>query len=233
MKFGLRTQLMSALREGKEDEFIDSLSPADKVEMMRDLDTFADPSLRAVDASFMFDKYNVYTDITKMTLTQFIMLEHTLQSEVISESDIASIVIRPKDEPEFDNTNQEVEDSLINSIYEEEAESVAFIIKSMLHNRDYILFTKFDGVLYTKIEKEESVEEDEDEDNGPDPFVQRWFWYSIVRSLANEDLQKFQFVYDMRMSDVLVELAYKAQLNERMENERRAEEARSRAYSRR
>lgn len=201
--------------------------------MMRDLDTFADPSLRAVDASFMFDKYNVYTDITKMTLTQFIMLEHTLQSEVISESDIASIVIRPKDEPEFDNTNQEVEDSLINSIYEEEAESVAFIIKSMLHNRDYILFTKFDGVLYTKIEKEEDVEEDEDEDNGPDPFVQRWFWYSIVRSLANEDLQKFQFVYDMRMSDVLVELAYKAQLNERMENERRAEEARSRAYSRR
>jgi hypothetical protein len=46
--------------------------------------------------------------------------------------------------------------------------------------------------------------------------------------LANEDLQKFDFVYSMKMSDVLIELAYRTQLNQRIENERRAEEARRR-----
>jgi hypothetical protein len=82
-------------------------------------------------------------------------------------------------------------------------------------------------VIYNRYELEEG-EEEEGEPEEPDPFTERWFWYSIVRTLANEDLQKFQYVYDMKMSDVLVELAYRVQLSKRIEAERRAEESRRR-----
>ena len=81
-------------------------------------------------------------------------------------------------------------------------------------------------MIYNRYELEEGEEEEEPEE--PDPFTERWFWYSIVRALANEDLQKFQYVYDMKMSDVLVELAYRVQLSKRIEAERRAEESRRR-----
>ena len=188
-------------------------------------DALNEGSFRAIDASSIADRYNVCTDILKMSLTQFILLEHAIKSD-FNESLIASIIIRPKDEVEFDNTDQEQEEKLIDSIYEEDAVAVSHIIKSMMHNREYLLFTKFEGVIYSRIEPTEG--EEEEDESEPDTFNERWFWYSIVRTLANEDLTKFQFVYDMKMSDVLVEMAYRVQLSRRIDAERRAEEARRR-----
>jgi hypothetical protein len=160
-----------------------------------------------------------------MSLTQFILLEYAIKAD-FDESKIASICIRPKDEVEFDNTDQEREEEHLTKLYEEDAPVIQMVTKSLMHNREYVLFTKFDGVIYNKVEPSEDEEEDEPE--APDTFNERWFWYSIVRALANEDLQKFDFVYSMKMSDVLIELAYRTQLNQRIENERRAEEARRR-----
>ena len=225
MRFGLKLKMAAAAKEDKLDVFFEEISAPEKLDVIRAAEGIDEGSFRAVDASSIADRYNVYTDILKMSLTQFILLEHAIKAD-FDESRIASIIIRPKDESEFDNTNQENEESLINSIYEEDAIAVSYIIKSMMQNRDYILFTKFDGVIYNKIEPIEG-EEDEEPDE-PDTFNERWFWYSIVRALANEDLTKFQFVYDMKMSDVLVELAYRVQLAKRIEAERRAEEARRR-----
>ncbi len=192
---------------------------------MNAADAVEEGSFRAIDASSIASRYNVYTDVLNMSLTQFILLEYAIKAD-FNESLIAKTVIRPKDEPEFDNTDQEKEEALISSIYEEDAIAVSYIIKSMMNSREYVLFTKFEGVIYNRYELEEGEEEEEPEE--PDTFTERWFWYSIVRALANEDLQKFQYVYDMRMSDVLVELAYRVQLSKRIEAERRAEEARRR-----
>ena len=228
MKFGLRVKIANAISENRFDEFIEEISPLEKLDIIRQLSEADDASFRTVDASSICDRYTVYTDVLKMSLTQFILLETSIKS-LASESDIALIIIRPKDELEFDNTDQEKEEELISSIYEEDGMAISYIIKSMLNNREYILFTKFDGVIYNKVEKSDEDEDEEDEvvDSSID-FNERWFWYSIVRSLANEDLTKFQFVYDMKMSDVLVELAYRVQLAQKNENERRAEEARRR-----
>ena len=225
MKFRLKLKLTEAVKQDKLNQFLYELNPADHIDLMRDIDNVLDPTLRAVDASSLHERYEVYTDVLKMTLTQFITLDYAMRGD-IDEAQIASIIMRPKGEEEFDNTNQEVEEQNIERILDEDAGCVLYIIKSMMHNRDWVLFTKFEGVLYSKIE----VEEGEEEDGEPadDEFTSRWFWYSIVRSLANEDLQKFQFVYDMRMSDVLVELAYRVQLQKRIEAEQRAQEARMR-----
>lgn len=226
MKFGLKLKLIDAIKQDGLEKFLSDISPGEHVDVMRGIDALADPTLRAVDASSLYERYNVFTDILKMSLTQFILFEHAIKSE-FNESVIASICLRPKDEVEFDNTDQEREEEHLTELYEEDAVAIQMIIKSLMHNREYVLFTKFDGVIYSKIEKSDEDEEDEEPD-APDPFNERWFWYSIVRALANEDLQKFDFVYSMKMSDVLVELAYRVQLNQRIENQRRAEEARRR-----
>ena len=225
MKFGLKLKMMDAVREDRLDKFLSDIPILERLDVMNAADAVEEGSFRAIDASSIASRYNVYTDVLNMSLTQFILLEYAIKAD-FNESLIAKTVIRPKDEPEFDNTDQEKEEALISSIYEEDAIAVSYIIKSMMNSRDYVLFTKFEGVIYNRYELEEGEEEEEPEE--PDTFTERWFWYSIVRALANEDLQKFQYVYDMRMSDVLVELAYRVQLSKRIEAERRAEEARRR-----
>lgn len=225
MKFGLKLKLVEAIKSDSLEKFLSDISPGEHVDVMRGIDALTEPTLRAVDASSLYDRYNVFTDILKMSLTQFILLEYAIKAD-FDEAKIASICIRPKDELEFDNTDQEREEEHLTKLYEEDASVMQMITKSLMHNREYVLFTKFDGVIYNKVEPSEDEEEDEPE--APDTFNERWFWYSIVRALANEDLQKFDFVYSMKMSDVLVELAYRTQLNQRIENERRAEEARRR-----
>lgn len=225
MKFGLKLKLVEAIKSDSLEKFLSDISPGEHVDVMRGIDALTEPTLRAVDASSLYDRYNVFTDILKMSLTQFILLEYAIKAD-FDEAKIASICIRPKDELEFDNTDQEREEEHLTNLYEEDASVMQMITKSLMHNREYVLFTKFDGVIYNKVEPSEDEEDDEPE--APDTFNERWFWYSIVRALANEDLQKFDFVYSMKMSDVLVELAYRTQLNQRIENERRAEEARRR-----
>jgi hypothetical protein len=224
MKFGLKLKMMDAVREDRLDKFLSDIPILERLDVMNAADAVEEGSFRAIDASSIASRYNVYTDVLNMSLTQFILLEYAIKDD-FNESLIAKTVIRPKDEPEFDNTDQEKEEALISSIYEEDAIAVSYIIKSMMNSREYVLFTKFEGVIYNRYELEEGEEEEPEE---PDTFTERWFWYSIVRALANEDLQKFQYVYDMRMSDVLVELAYRVQLSKRIEAERRAEEARRR-----
>lgn len=226
MKFGLQSRLFQAVVDGKSEEFVASLTPAEKIEVIRSLDNDIDGKNGLFDASSMYEKYTIYTDVLKMTLTQFIYLEYALKAGRAFANEVAAIIIRPKDEVQFDNTNQLAEENLSAMIDEEEYDGVSQIIQSMLRTRDYVLFTKFEGVVYNKLEPSEDEEE---EKTGDVDFNERWFWYSIVRTLANEDLQKFQFVYDMRMSDVLVELAYRIQLAKKTENEQRAEEARNAA----
>jgi hypothetical protein len=225
MKFGLKLKLVDAIKNDRVEEFTKEIGAEERVDVMRGVDALTDPTLRAVDASYLYERYNVFTDILKMSLTQFILLEYAIKAD-FDESKIASICIRPKDEVEFDNTDQEREEEHLTKLYDEDASVIQMVTKSLMHNREYVLFTKFDGVIYSKVEPSEDEEDYEPE--APDTFNERWFWYSIVRALANEDLQKFDFVYSMKMSDVLVELAYRTQLSQRIENERRAEEARRR-----
>jgi hypothetical protein len=124
MKFGLKLKMVDAIKSGKIDEFIQEISPGESVDVMRAIDELSSDSFRAVDASSLSDRYNVYTDILKMSLTQFILLEHTIKAG-FDESSIAGLIIRPKEEPEFDNTDQDKEDALVSAIYEEDAVAVS------------------------------------------------------------------------------------------------------------
>ena len=61
------------------------------------------------------------------------------------------------------------------------------------------------------------VEDEEDEDEVSTPidssFNQQWYWYSIVRSLAQEDIRRYEEIYMLKMNTVLPEMSYLAQRN--------------------
>lgn len=100
-------------------------------------------------------------------------------------------------------------------------------INKYLDDRDYVLFKQFAGVFYeVKDEEEEEVEEEQEEERTSENlFRQQWYWYSIVRSLAKEDITRYDEIYMLKMSTVLPEMSYLAQKDKIDGANRRKEQA--------
>ena len=239
MRFGTHIRLYDAIEQNDIENFVDSLSIEEQIEIERakmkiyPLPKSPDPEM----VRKMAQRYNLYTNILSMKLGQFIMLESQLRSKDPRDEIIASLIIRPKDELEYDNEDPEREERILNQIYEEQLLDVHSVIVSMMLNRDYTLFTKFSGVIYNKVEPSEEEPDDEPQNDdgkiGDEEFNSQWFWYRIVRELAQGDIRRFNDIYDLKMSVVMVELAFLAQKSI-LENARmRAEEARQKALYRR
>ena len=238
MRFGTHIRLYDAVSSDDYEEFVRNLGVMDKLEIMTARDEVY-PLPKSPDperVKKMSEKYNLYTNILSMKLGQFIMLESQIRSKNTRDEIIASLVIRPKDEMEYDNEDHEKEERILSEIMEEQLLDVHSVISTMMLNREYILFTKFSGVIYNRVEKdeeEEDLEEENDGKIGDDEFNSQWFWYRIVRDLAQGDIRRFNDIYDLRMSVVMVELAFLAQKSI-LENARmRADEARQKALYRR
>ena len=132
-----------------------------------------------------------------MSLGQFILLENAIKSSE-PEYNISSLIIRPIDEDRFDNEDFNKEEEILLNIIDEDFLDVYSVIQTMLLNRDYILFTKFSGVIYDKTEPKEEEEEDEYEEDQEVSHNSQWFWYKVVRALSNEDI-----TFKMDSSDLL------------------------------
>jgi hypothetical protein len=238
MKLKTHIDFIESIESNTYTEFVKGLSAIDKLDFINNQDKVypLPKSPDPVRVRNMSDKYNLYINILQMNLGQFIMLESQIRSSRKRDDIIASLVIRPKDELNFDNENQIREEEIIKTLLDEDVLDVHSVILSMMLNRDYILFTKFSGVIYNRIDdKEDEQEEEEDKTNqiGDDEFNSQWFWYKIVRQLANEDITMFDKIYELKMSVVMVELSFLAQKSI-LENARaRSEEARQRALYRR
>jgi hypothetical protein len=238
MKLKTHIDFIESIESNTYTEFVKGLSAIDKLDFINNQDKVypLPKSPDPIRVRNMSDKYNLYINILQMNLGQFIMLESQIRSSRKRDDIIASLVIRPKDELNFDNENQIREEEIIKTLLDEDVLDVHSVVLSMMLNRDYILFTKFSGVIYNRIDdKEDEQEEEEDKTNqiGDDEFNSQWFWYKIVRQLANEDLTMFDKIYELKMSVVMVELSFLAQKSI-LENARaRSEEARQRALYRR
>ena len=239
MRLGTHIKLIEALKEGTEEDFAKASSVKERVEVIKAKEEIY-PLPKSPDPNRvreMAKRYNLYTNILHMKLGQFIMLESQLRSSNSRDEVIAALVIRPKDEKEYDNENPQKEEALTKQLLEEHVLDIHSVITTMLLNRDFVLFTKFSGVIYNRVEpNEEEVEEEEEKNNGQigeEEFSSQWFWYRIVRELAQGDIRRFNDIYDLKMSVVMVELSFLAQ-KAILENARqRAEEARQRAIYRR
>jgi len=136
--------------------------------------------------------------------------------------------LRPKHHKEFDNQdpNDEVENE--KNILSSPVQDVYNAINKYLDNRDFVLFKQFSGVFYeiNDDEDEEDQEEEKQEDKtSQNLFHQQWYWYSIVRKLANEDITKYEEIYMLKMATVLPEMSYLAQREKIESTQRRQAQA--------
>ena len=61
--------------------------------------------------------------------------------------------------------------------------------------------------------EENETENKEESSTDESLFSQQWYWYSVVRMLANEDITKYDDIYMLKMSIVMPEMSYLAQKN--------------------
>ena len=196
---------------GTLERYYDSLSVYDKVEAIKTFRKIQEVGFDDAENS-IYSNYNVITNIESMVLGQFIMIEQIMNTQTdTKELQVLNLIVRPKDDQEFNYINSEVEQQHSKTIAQLDAIEGIQIFNKFVAQREETLFKKFKGVIYQ--EPDESIEEEEKEpDSSPEAqFGRMWYWYSIIRELAGEDILRQDQVNMLKMSKVFVELAYKIQ----------------------
>ena len=215
---------------------IESLEANKKLNLMRAIrDTYPLKMGNTV-SEYISNNFTLYDNVFDLVLGQFIMVEKILtgkfkfKNETDLELELATFLFRPKNEIEFDNEEPLKEQQIREEILNIPVQDFYNALNKFLENREYVLFKQFSGVFYESKDKEE-VETDEEkesqsygEDTGVD-FNQQWYWYSIVRTLAQEDIRRYAEIYMLKMSVVLPEMSYLAQKNKVEAAQQRAQAA--------
>jgi hypothetical protein len=201
-------------------EYISTLSPEDRVRTTRGIMDTYPLNVNGDVSETTKNKFNIYTDIMDLVLGQFIMLEQIITGKTKYATDaendlaIAQLILRPKHHNDFDNENAEDEAVNNEAILNTPVEDVYRILSKFFSNREFVLFKQFSGVFY-EIPDEDEYEEEEDRGTATSEqlFAQQWYWYSMVRLLAQEDITRYSEIYMLKMSTVMPEMSYLAQKN--------------------
>ena len=199
-------------------DYISTLSPEDRVSTTRSVVNTYPVEMKGNISDETKSKFNIYTDIMELVLGQFIMLEQIItgktkyDSEAENDLAIAELIIRPKHHTKFDNENAEDEEINKQAILDAPVEDIYRAVTKFLDNREFVLFKQFSGVFY-EIPDEEDTEEEEGDVTSEQLFSQQWYWYSMVRMLAQEDIRRYSDIYMLKMSTVMPEMSYLAQKN--------------------
>ena len=215
---------------------MDTLTPSKKLSILRSVkETYPLKGNLGV-TNKVTNRFKVYDNVFDLTLGQFIMIEQILtgkfkfKRESDMDIEIGSYLLRPLDEKDFDNTDPEKEKSIRSSIMDLPVEDFYSSINKFLKNRELVVFKQFSGVFYetpSEDEDDERKEVDTSEQTEAS-FNQQWYWYSIVRSLAQEDIRRYDEIYMLKMSVVLPEMSYLAQRNKIESAQQRAQAAMNR-----
>ena len=176
-------------------------------------------------------KFTVYTEPMSLVLGQFIMLEQIITGktkfETESENDLAlaELLLRPKHQQVFDNEDVKVESKNKQDILNTPVHEVYSVLSKFLDKREFVLFKQFAGVFYETPDEDLDEEDSESDKTGESLFNQQWYWYSMVRMLANEDVTKYDDIYMLKMSVVMPEMSYLAQKNKIESAQSRQQEA--------
>lgn len=209
---------------GTVENYYESLSVYEKLEAIRTFNKIRDAGL-GDETNSIYGNYNVITNVESMVLGQFIMVEQIMNTQTdTKELQVLNLIVRPKADKEFNYVNQEDEQKHSKEIAQLDAVEGIQIFNKFIASREETLFKKFKGVIYQ--EPDESITDEEKEpDNSPEAqFGRMWYWYSIIRELAGEDILRHDQVNMLKMSKVLVELAYKIQKGRIEYNRQRREE---------
>ena len=225
--------LMSYIeRKYSPEEYVDSLKPLEKLDFIRSsVETYPIQDHTKHPTSVLNSK-NVFYKIDELVLGQFIMLEQIITGKTKLadhrvDLEIAKLIIRPKNHKEFDNENLEDEINNQKDILSYDVREVYYILNKFINRREQTLFTEFSGVFYDTPDPDSDTKDKEEieEKTSDMVFSQQWYWYSIVRMLANEDITKYNEIYMMPMSTVLPEMSYLAQKSKIDSSKQRQDQA--------
>lgn len=199
-------------------KYLDLLEPHEKIEAIRDISV-----VYPIDRNNKIDKetlisFKCYSTINELILGQFIMIEQIITGKVNYESsahndlELAKLIMRPNHHEVFDNDDVDDEDLNQQKILDTDVRQVYAVLQRFLDDREYVLFKQFKGVFY-EVNEGEAPEEDIQEKTGEALFEQQWYWYSMVRLLAKEDITRYNDIYMLNMSVVMPEMSYLAQKN--------------------
>lgn len=212
--------------------YLDNLNPLERLEMARDIEVTYPIESRSRISKYIEDNFNVTRVVDEAVLGQFIMLEQIITGKTKFSKDyerdltFAKLILRPKHHKEFDNENTEDEAENEQMILSSPVQDVYDAINQYLDNRDYVLFKQFSGVFYeARDDEDEQGSEEEEQKTAENLFRQQWYWYSIVRQLAKEDITKYEEIYMLRMATVLPEMSFLAQREKIESAHRRQAEA--------
>lgn len=201
--------------------YLGSLDPAERIEVTRSIAEVY-PLNNTIEGHFdALDKFKCYTSIDELVLGQFIMIEQIITGKTNYESssendfELAKLIMRPKNNIIFDNEDLEAEKQNADNILNTSVLEVYSVLQKFLTNREFVLFKQFKGVFY-ELPDEDDEDEDEKQEfekTGEALFQQQWYWYSMVRMLAKEDITKYDEIYMLKMSTVMPEMSYLAQKN--------------------
>jgi hypothetical protein len=198
-------------------EYISTLSPEDRVRTTRDIMATYPINMKGDISEATKKKFNIYTDIMGLVLGQFIMLEQIITGKTKYATDaendlaIAQLILRPKHHNDFDNENTEDEAVNDEAILNTPVEDIYRILTKFLDNREFVLFKQFSGVFYEIPDEDEEAEEEKGTATAEQLFSQQWYWYSMVRMLAQEDITRYSEIYMLKMSTVMPEMSFIAQ----------------------
>jgi hypothetical protein len=158
----------------------------------------------------------VYTGIESLVLGQFIMLEQIITGKTklpdhLIDFEMAKLLIRPSNHIVFDNEDPKQEKANEQDILDMDVLEVYWVLDRFIQNRNKTLFEDFSGVFYDAPNEGEEEEQTQEEKTSEMLFSQQWYWYSIVRMLAQEDITKYAEIYMLNMSTVLPEMSFLAQ----------------------
>ena len=161
------------------------------------------------------DEFNIADDIYEMVFGQFIMSERALTAGLeYNESlyNLAVAILRPKGDIIFDNTDKVKEEANIKLIMEQHAKDVLEECNEFSKKRNKFVKEDFKGVFYKADDEIEETDNEEDEDVEPESFEDKfnkdWYWYTIVNSLADNNILNHEPVLMMKMRDVAPHLSY-------------------------
>lgn len=178
------------------------------------------------------DNFNYNVTVQDLVLGQFIMVEQIITGKTKLpdyevDLEILKLILRPKHHDIFDNDSEEDELRNEEKILNTETLDLYAVLNVFIENRNKVLFNDFAGVFYDARDDEDEDEDQEYKNNSTaeNIFQNQWYWYSIVRLLAQEDITRYNEIYLLPMNVVLPEMSYLAQKNKIEEANRRQQEA--------
>lgn len=213
--FQQHIELMKSISSRGFNGFVESMKPIERIEYIRDFDKsypIGDNIKKP-----KFDK-RIYLNVEELVLGQFIMIEQIITGrtklpEHKTELEILKLIIRPKQHEDFDNSDSLLESQNEKDILSFNVLEVYWVLENFMRHRNKTLFNDYAGVFYDVNDDEDDEDDDDKETSFESDFNQQWYWYSVVRMLANEDVHRYADTYMLKMNTVLPEMSYIAQRN--------------------